>query len=143
MTQCDRCAHCVSEYVRVDERGGYREEDCELAYEDVWTERDYIECDYDEINDSEIMVLLITESGKPVSKTRLKYIALLYDELYGSKRRERDLPADDAGSRVRAAIAHVIEEDCELADEDVWTDEGLDAMERGECPYFKAPEVPE
>lgn len=50
-----------------------------------WTERDYIECDYDELTDSEIMVLLIMEPGKPVSRTRLRYIALLYDMLYGRK----------------------------------------------------------
>ena len=50
-----------------------------------WTERDYIECDYDEMTDSEIMVLLIMEPGKPVSRTRLRYIALLYDMLYGRK----------------------------------------------------------
>lgn len=40
MMQCDRCAHCVSEYVRVDERGGYYEDDCELACDDVWTDED-------------------------------------------------------------------------------------------------------
>lgn len=41
MTQCDRCAHMVSGYVRVDERGGYYEDECELAYsDDEWTDED-------------------------------------------------------------------------------------------------------
>lgn len=40
MTQCDSCAYCVSVYVRVDEHGGWYEDECELAYEDVWTDED-------------------------------------------------------------------------------------------------------
>lgn len=39
--QCDGCAHCVSYYVRVDERGGYWEEDCDLVNNhDVWTDEE-------------------------------------------------------------------------------------------------------
>lgn len=37
---CDYCAHMVSEYVRVDERGGIPVMHCELAYDDDWTDEE-------------------------------------------------------------------------------------------------------
>ena len=38
---CDDCVHFVSRYVRVDERGGWYEDDCELAYSDnVWADEE-------------------------------------------------------------------------------------------------------
>ena len=45
-------------------------------------EQQMIDSDYDELSDSEILVLLIIDDKRPVLKTRLQKISLLYHELY-------------------------------------------------------------
>lgn len=48
-------------------------------------EQEMIESDYDELSDSEILVLLIMNENKPILKTRLQKVSLLYHELYDSE----------------------------------------------------------
>lgn len=49
-------------------------------------EQQMIDSDYDELSDSEIMVLLIIDDTRPVLKTRLQKISLLYHELYDNEK---------------------------------------------------------
>lgn len=51
------------------------------------SEKELIEADYDGLSDSDILVLLIVggDGERPVSKSRLQKIALLYRELYEQK----------------------------------------------------------
>jgi len=46
------------------------------------SEEELIDCDYDDLSDSDIIVLLIVDEKRPVSKTRLQKTALLNYELY-------------------------------------------------------------
>ena len=46
------------------------------------SEQEMIDSDYDDLSDSDIIVLLIVDEKRPVLKTRLQKISLLYHELY-------------------------------------------------------------
>ncbi len=46
------------------------------------SERELIDSDYDDLSDSDIIVLLIADGKRPVAKTRLQKISLFYHELY-------------------------------------------------------------
>ncbi len=47
-------------------------------------EIDLINSDFDELSDSEVLVLLIIDEEKPILKTRLQKLSLIYHELYDS-----------------------------------------------------------
>lgn len=49
------------------------------------SEKEMIDSDYDDLSDSDILVMLIVDNTKPVLKTRLQKISLLYHELYDKK----------------------------------------------------------
>ena len=46
------------------------------------SEQEMIDSDYDDLSDSDIIVLLIVDEKRPVLKSRLQKISLLYHELY-------------------------------------------------------------
>lgn len=46
------------------------------------SEEEMIDSDYDGLSDSDIIVLLIVDGKRPVSKTRLQKINQLYQKLY-------------------------------------------------------------
>ena len=48
----------------------------------MMSEEEMIDSDYDDLSDSDIIVLLIVDEKRPVSKTRLQKLSLLYHELY-------------------------------------------------------------
>lgn len=51
----------------------------------MMSEKEMIDSDYDDLSDSDIIVLLIVDGKKPVLKTRLQKLSLLYHELYEKK----------------------------------------------------------
>lgn len=53
-------------------------------------ENEMINNDYDDLSDSEILVLLIMNEDAPTLKTRLQKLSLLYHELYDSDRNTTD-----------------------------------------------------
>lgn len=53
-------------------------------------EIDMINMDFDELSDSEVLVLLIMDEDEAVFKTRLQKLSLLYHELYDSDRNMTD-----------------------------------------------------
>ena len=48
----------------------------------MMSEEEMIDSDYDDLSDSDIIVLLIVDEKRPVSKTRLQKLSLLYHEFY-------------------------------------------------------------
>lgn len=53
-------------------------------------ENELIEIDFDEMSDSEVLVLLIIDEDRPILKTRLQKLSLLYHELYDTNRNTTD-----------------------------------------------------
>ena len=53
-------------------------------------EMEMINADFDEISDTEILVLLMMDNGKSILKTRLQKLSLLYHELYDSDKNTTD-----------------------------------------------------
>lgn len=53
-------------------------------------ESEMISADFDELSDSEVLVLLIMDEDKPILKTRLQKLSLLYHELYDSENNTTD-----------------------------------------------------
>lgn len=48
-------------------------------------EQDLIEADFDDLSDTEILVMLLIPDGMAVSRTRLQQLAFLYRTLYENK----------------------------------------------------------
>lgn len=46
------------------------------------TEKELIETDFDGLSDAEILVMLLMDEERPVSRSRLQRTAYMYDRLY-------------------------------------------------------------